>query len=82
LPGFPDPGPPGWTGAELIGVGARLVPVNAAGLMNELGDSETGAEGDPADAPDGADAPDAAGKVPGAVAFAFAALPAAACGWT
>jgi hypothetical protein len=75
LPGLADPELPGWTGAELIGVGARVVPVSAAGLMNELGDSEAGAEGN---------APGAAGRVPGAVAvaFAFAVLPAAACGWT
>jgi hypothetical protein len=70
-PGLADPEPPGWTGAELIGVGARVVPVNAAGLMNELGDSEAVAEGD---------APGAAGKIPGTVADAV--LPAAACGWT
>lgn len=70
-PGGADPELPGWTGDELIGVGARVVPVNAAGLMNELGDSEAGTEGD---------APGAAGKVPGTVADAV--LPAAACGWT
>jgi hypothetical protein len=73
LVGWPDPEPPVWIDTELIGVGARVVPVNAAGLMNELGDSEAGAEGD---------VPGAAGKVPGAVAVAFAVLPAAACGWT
>jgi len=49
------------------------VPVNVAGLTNELGDSEAGAEGD---------APGDAGKIPGAVAVALAVLPAAACGWT
>ncbi len=48
LVGRADPELPGWTDAELIGVGAREVPEDhaAAGLTNEFGDSEAGGEGD------------------------------------
>jgi hypothetical protein len=74
LAGVADPEPPGWADAELIGVGAREVPEDqdVAGLTNELGDSEAGAEGDELGP---------AGRLP-PTAGAVAGLPAAACGVT